>query len=60
MPAPNAEVLMEAVPALRGTLPEMEETLSKNVTVPVALAGTTLAVKVSELPNVGGSVVGFS
>lgn len=51
---------MEAVPALNGTLPEMGEPLSKNVTVPVALAGATLAVKVSELPNVGGSMVGFS
>lgn len=59
-PAPRAEVLMEAVPALRGTLPEMGEPLSKKVTVPDALAGATLAVKVSELPNVGGSVVGFS
>ena len=56
LPTPSAEVVKLAVPALSGMLPEMAVAPSKNVTLPVAEAGATLAVKVSDVPTVAGFV----
>jgi hypothetical protein len=57
VPAAKVEVLKLAVPPLiRGTLPEMAIATSKKITVPVADAGVTLAVKVRGAPNTEGSV----
>src|ERR1700753_2676891 len=54
LPAASADVVKLAVPALRGTLPEMAVAPSKKVTLPVAEVGATLAVKVRAAPTVAG------
>ena len=49
----NAEVLNVAVPSLRGLAPRVV-TPSLNVTLPDALEGETVAVNVTDCPDVDG------
>ncbi len=54
LPALNAEEVKLAEPLTRGRLPEMAVSPSKKITLPVAEAGVTLAVKVSAVPEAAG------
>lgn len=56
VPADKADVVMLAEPPTSGRSPEMGVLPSKNVTVPVAALGVTLAVKVRESPTREGFV----
>ena len=49
-------MVSDAAPLLRVRLPEIGVEPSKNTSVPVAEAGVTLAVNVSESPNTDGLV----
>jgi len=53
LPAESADVESDAVPPPTGAVPR-ELTPSKNCTVPVAAAGDTVAVKVTDCPDVDG------
>jgi len=54
VPAPRVELLKLTEPLVSGMLPEIGTLPSKKVTVPVADAGATPAVKVSAAPNTEG------
>jgi hypothetical protein len=47
-------MVSDTVPLLRLRLPEIGVAPSRNTTLPVAEAGVTFAMKVSELPNTDG------
>ena len=51
VPPPRSDVVREAEPPIKGTAPEMGVVPSKKDMLPVAVAGVTVAVKISELPN---------
>lgn len=54
VPMDRLEMVRLADPPASGNSPEMTLAPSKNVTVPVAEAGATVAVKVSESPKIAG------
>lgn len=54
VPMDRPEMVKLTEPPARGNSPEMAFGPSKNVTVPVAEAGDTVAVKVSESPKIAG------
>src|SRR5262249_13602886 len=56
VPDARAEVVTLADPAFRGRLPEISVVPSKKTTVPVAVGGATVAVKVRESPTRAGLV----
>ena len=53
LPNASADVLIDAVPPLNGALPS-DVAPSKNWTVPVAVAGVTVAVTVTLCPTTDG------